>query len=183
MNTTATGATNASACVGAAVCPPGTGGPACGACEAGSWSPGGNASLPRPNCTSCPPGFTTASANSNSRAACNRECLFRWHGAPLGCVGCWTGSLTNGLVGCAPAQAAASCTCVPTGVLIYPLASRPNPPGCTRHPPHSPQAASLASGGPAVRPALWGPTLPVPPPTWRHPTARPAGQVRDADSA
>lgn len=76
-NTTAAGATAISACVNPNTCRPGTGGASCSACLAGTYSAGGDASVPKRACTNCPSGFTTLSTNSTSAAACNGEPFLR----------------------------------------------------------------------------------------------------------
>lgn len=55
-----------------AVCRPGYAGPACAACARGSFSPGGNSSVPTPQaCVTCPVNSTTLGTNSTGPAACS----------------------------------------------------------------------------------------------------------------
>ena len=54
-----------------AVCMPGYGGPDCTQCAIGSWSAGGNSSVQKPACTSCP---ATAAATKNVGATSAAEC-------------------------------------------------------------------------------------------------------------
>lgn len=56
-----------------AVCSPGSGwdGSRCSPCWRGSYSPGGNATYPRPLCISCPEKYTTASEGSRNASACD----------------------------------------------------------------------------------------------------------------
>mgnify|MGYP001811067211 CR=1 FL=1 len=52
-------------------CKPGFGGPKCQLCAAGSYSAGGDASRPTPNCTACPTGLVTPLPASTSAQACS----------------------------------------------------------------------------------------------------------------
>jgi hypothetical protein len=45
-------------CLAVTVCPPGSGGSSCNNCTAGSYSPGGNSTVPTPGCQSCETGLT-----------------------------------------------------------------------------------------------------------------------------
>ena len=51
-------------------CAPGTGGAGCDACPRGSFSRGGNASVPNPPCEACPVGVTTLVEGAKSADAC-----------------------------------------------------------------------------------------------------------------
>ena len=55
-------------------CRPGFGGAACGRCAIGFYSPGGNATIPRPDCIRCPVGSRTVGANSTALTDCKSEC-------------------------------------------------------------------------------------------------------------
>ena len=54
-----------------AVCLPGFGGPSCDACAVGTWSQGGNSSVPRPSCNGCTSTrYTTASDRATALSQC-----------------------------------------------------------------------------------------------------------------
>lgn len=53
------------------VCAAGTGGAACSGCSVGTWSAGGNATVPKQTCTACPTSFTTSGTGATSKAACS----------------------------------------------------------------------------------------------------------------
>jgi hypothetical protein len=58
-------------CVPVAVCGPGTGGANCTLCSVGTYSAGGNATLPTPGCLTCPDGSTTPDAGARNVTACS----------------------------------------------------------------------------------------------------------------
>ena len=82
--------------VAVTVCAPGAGGATCATCGFGFFSPGGNATFPKPDCTACPAGQNTTAVNATSQAACNCErrgvpCealprAWAWMGQPSGSV-------------------------------------------------------------------------------------------------
>ena len=59
-----------------AVCRPGYGGASCIGCDVGSWSAGGVAGSPTPECTPCVAGTTTPGARSINATACSRKPCF-----------------------------------------------------------------------------------------------------------
>ncbi len=68
-------------CVGGVViCPPGTGGPSCAACDVGSYSAGGTKTTPTPACSRCPWFTTTAAVGAISNSSCIREWSSPWAG-------------------------------------------------------------------------------------------------------
>ena len=55
------------------VCSAGTGGPNCTICSVGTFSAGGNSSVPTPSCQTCPVGTTTSVSGSINVASCSGE--------------------------------------------------------------------------------------------------------------
>ena len=53
------------------VCAPGYGGPACMICDVGKFSAGGNSTVAKPECSSCPAGSTTLATGSQDAGACS----------------------------------------------------------------------------------------------------------------
>ena len=51
----------------------GTGGPTCSACPKGTWAGLGTFSNPKPDCTACPTGSTTASTGSTDSSQCSES--------------------------------------------------------------------------------------------------------------
>lgn len=84
-----------------APCAPGSGGIGCEACARGTYSPGGRAARPRPDCAPCPDGKTTAAAAAASADACSQSL-------------------------CAPGTAGANCTAAALG-FFAPAATAADP--------------------------------------------------------
>ena len=59
-----------------AACAPGYGGATCAICGVGSYSAGGNSTVAKPECSSCPGGFSTLTTGSQSASACGAVSTF-----------------------------------------------------------------------------------------------------------
>lgn len=91
-----------------AMCPPGKGGRGCQACALGYYSLGGNLTKPRPDCTSCPHGNTTAIMGATTRGACTVAICEAGHGGH-GCALCRRGFFSAGGSASDPKPACSPC--------------------------------------------------------------------------
>lgn len=64
----------------AAPCSAGTGGASCASCRLGTFSPGGSAGHPRPECLVCPSGTNTTATGARTVTKCqSKQVMHLWH--------------------------------------------------------------------------------------------------------
>lgn len=73
LTTPSVGATSDGACT-VIICDTGKGGLNCQTCPNGTFSSGGNLTVPKPDCQNCPAGTWTSASGSNSSSACVDLC-------------------------------------------------------------------------------------------------------------
>jgi hypothetical protein len=76
------------------LCSAGTGGPKCGQCSQGFYSPGGSLTSANPSCIQCPASRTTSAPGATSIGACQINVCSPGRGG-ASCVTWWATTATN----------------------------------------------------------------------------------------
>jgi hypothetical protein len=94
--TASTKSTNSSAC-SLPLCSAGTGGPKCGQCSQGFYSPGGSLTSANPSCIQCPASRTTSAPGATSIGACQINVCSPGRGG-ASCVTWWAWTANSTII-------------------------------------------------------------------------------------